>query len=58
MVVLVVPKENKPTNDFAQLLSQMEYGFQYNDGTALQQQCCRKLTAREKAKENEKRKLK
>ena len=58
MAVWVVPQENKPTNDFAQLLSQMEHGFQYNDGTALQQQCCRKLAAREKAKESEKKETK
>ena len=43
MAVWVAPKENNPTNDFAQLLSQMEHGFQYNDGTALQQQAIENL---------------
>gem|GEM_PF-341813 len=43
MAVWIAPKENNPTNDFAQLLSQMEHGFQYNDGTALQQQAIENL---------------
>ena len=43
MAVWIAPKENNPTNDFAQLLSQMEHGFQYNDATALQQQAIENL---------------
>jgi hypothetical protein len=43
LAVWIAPKENNPTNDFAQLLSQMEHGFKYNDATALQQQAIENL---------------
>ena len=36
-------QRNNTTGDFAQLLIQMEHGFQYNDGTALQQQAAENL---------------
>ena len=43
--IFVAPsfQRNNATGDFAQLLSQMEHGFQYNDSSALEQQATENL---------------
>jgi hypothetical protein len=43
LIVIPIVHRNNTQVDFAQLLKQMQHGFQYNDGTALEQQATENL---------------